>query len=196
MAVRWKTLLAVGLVSGSAWAGEATTWKDSDFALYPQYCRARLDNKSKLMIPVWEKKIGAASFLHVHHYCFGMKAVALAYANYTDKNRRRFFANATVSETAYFLEHAPEESPLRAEALITQGRGFMLADQPDDARERFEAALEIDPNMVDAWAFLSDVHVAQGRKQDAIKVLQDAREKLGDQKKILLRLKELGVSTG
>ena len=103
MHVRWGVLLALCLSAGGVSAGEAsaTSWKESDFAMYPQYCRARLDSKSKLMIQVWEKKIGAASFLHVHHYCFGMKAVALAYANYTDKNRRRFFANSTVSETAY-----------------------------------------------------------------------------------------------
>ncbi len=196
MVFRWKMVLAGCLMAGGAWASESTKWTESDYVLYPQYCRARLESKSKHMIPVWEKRLGQPSFLHVHHYCFGMKAVALAYTYYSDKNRRRFFANAVVSETAYFLEHAPEESPLRAEVLVTQGRGFVLAEQPDDARERFEAALAIDPNLVDAWAFLSDIHVAQGRKQEAIKVLQDAREKLGEHKKILLRLKELGASAG
>ena len=189
----WVGVIAGMLISGDAIAdAEVTTWRERDFAMYPQYCRARLDSKSGALIPIWEKKLGQSSFLHVHHYCFGMKAVVLAYANYTDKNRRKGYARSIVSETEYFLHHAPEESPLRAEVLITQGRGFLLAEQFDEARERFEAALEINPKAVDGWAFLSDVYAAQGRKDEAIRVLRSADEAVGGHKKITIRIQDLG----
>jgi cytochrome c-type biogenesis protein CcmH/NrfG len=62
----------------------------------------------------------------------------------------------------------------------------------------FEAALKFNPDMVDAWVALSDLYFQTGKKEDALRTLEEAIERVGEHKKISLRIEELkkaGVKT-
>lgn len=168
----------------------ATSWSEEDFALYPAYCRAKL-GEAKALEVLWSKQLGSKNYLHIHHFCFGLKALNLAYASYSDAPRRRSLAGVVITNFHYILRHTEPTFFMRPEALVNLGRGHMLLQEYTEAREAFEAAIKINPLEVNAWVALSDLYFQIGRRADAMRVLEDAQKAAGEHKKITLRIEDL-----
>jgi tetratricopeptide (TPR) repeat protein len=180
-------LIAIG---GSARANEVVSWSDEDFAMYPNYCTAKLLDSPPELVALWKSRF-KGNYLHMHHYCFGLKAMSLAYSNYSNKQRRMEFARAVVQNFEYIMSHTTVDFYMRPEALVNMGRGYQLLGQPLDAKKRFEQALRMRPDLVEAWVALSDLFYENGDKKGALTVLESAQEKVGDNPKIKLRIESL-----
>lgn len=182
----------------SARANSPFAWSDNDFALYPPYCSAKLNDRAKDLEQIWKKRLGPENFLHIHHFCFGLKALTMAYASFNDVPTRRSLANDAINNFNYILAHTQRDFFMRGDAMVNLGRGYMLQQEYGDARDMFEAALKFNPDMVDAWVALSDLYFQTGKKEDALRTLEEAIERVGEHKKISLRIEELkkaGVKT-
>lgn len=165
-----------------------TSWSDEDYGLYPAFCRARLLHEPKELEAYWIRQIGPKNYLHMHHFCFGLKALTLAYANFNNASRRESMAGAVIDNFGYIVEHTERGFYMRSEALVNLGRGYILKKEYEMAKRKFEAALKLNPKSVDAWVALSDMYYQNGQRSDALDVLEKAREEAGDHKKILLRI--------
>lgn len=199
--VRWARLRAMVAAlccvalslpfAGPARADETVEWSEQDYALYPPFCRAKLTNGPPAEIDRWSKQMGRDNFMHIHHYCFGLKAMSLAYASYSDKKARSYYARSVVTNMKYILSNTKPDFYLRADTLINLGRGYQLWNDGDKARAAFEQALKLKPDAVDAWVALSDLFYDHGQREQALKVLEDARTHAGDHRKIMLRIEQM-----
>jgi tetratricopeptide (TPR) repeat protein len=63
----------------------------------------------------------------------------------------------------------------------TLARVLLAAGRSDEARQQFEAALDADPQSVDAWVGLATLHSAAGRTADAAAALKRAETLLAQQ---------------
>ena len=165
-----------------------TNWSDEDYSLYPAFCRARLLHEPKELEAYWIRQFGSKNYIHMHHFCFGLKALSLAYANLQDASRRASLAGAAIDNFGYVVEHTEHDFYMRSEALVNLGRGYILKKEYEMAKRKFDAALKLNPKSVDAWVALSDMYYQNGQRSDALEVLEKAREEAGDHKKILLRI--------
>jgi tetratricopeptide (TPR) repeat protein len=175
----------------TARTNESTNWTEEDFALYPPYCRARLLREPKELEAYWSKQLGPKNFLHMHHFCFGLKALNLAYGNLRDKQRMTGQAYTVVRNFNYILEQTQRDFYLRPEALLNIARGYALLQEFKVARDKFEEALKLNPKLVDAWVGLSDMYYQNGQRADALRVLEKALEVAGEHKKITLRIEDM-----
>ncbi len=176
---------------GHARRNEVSNWPLEDFDIYPPYCRARILREPKELEMYWSAKLGVKNFIHMHHYCHGLRALTLAYSSFNDKQRRTVLANAVVGNLQYIVRHTEPNFVLRGEALMNLARGHVLLQEYDVARKRFEEALRFDPKLVDAWVAISDMYYQLGRKSDALTILEQASEMIGENKKIDLRIADM-----
>lgn len=201
--IPFRQALALGAVAISAltlspaaqadkWTSEVFKLTEADFMVLPPLCRAKTAQaKNQEIQNLWIRKYGSV-WEHMHHYCFGSKALNLAYRYFTDAKRRSYFSAQATREFDYVLDNSDYSFPLRQEILIQRGRAQMLSREHDDAKQSFEEALKLDPKSVDAWCALSDMYSQMGRNADAIKVLEKATEVTGgEHKKITTRLDDL-----
>lgn len=187
----WALPLLAFSIESLARANDITNWSDQDFALYPQFCRARIERQPQELVDFWTQRIGPKNYIHIHHFCFGLKALNLAYASLSDKQSRAFLANAVVGNFNYIIEHTERTFYMRPEAYVNLGRGHLLRQEYDVARQKFHEALKLNPKLVDAWVAMSDMYHQLGKKSDALAILEQASEICGENKKIDLRIAEM-----
>lgn len=164
---------------------------EEEYLMYPQFCRARLAREPKALVDYWQKKLGPKNFLHMHHYCFGLKSLNLAYANLGKKQRRLFLTKAVVDNFNYIIEHTESTFFMRADALLNLARGYQLREEYDIAQQKYRQAIKLNPKLTDAWVALSDMYFQLGQKSDALYVLEQASKVVGESKKIDLRISEM-----
>lgn len=87
---------------------------DSELALLPQACHARLRG-GKEEHAAWRQKIGRGNFDHLHHYCFALNYINRARFTF-DKKAKRYFLQRADGNLDYVLRHWPQNSPLRPDA--------------------------------------------------------------------------------
>lgn len=162
--------------------------------ILPSFCRENINlkkSKNRDNLEQWNRKYGAANG-SMHHYCYGLKALNLAYRDFKDATRRSYFSTQAVGEFNYVLENAEPDFVMRPAVLIQRGRALTLARSYEDAKQSFEDALKLDPKSVDAWVSLSDMYSQIGKNTEAIRVLEQAIEVTGSEhKKIKVRLDDL-----
>lgn len=188
--------LALAPASVEARSNETTNWSDEDYMLYPPFCRARLLREPKELEVFWSQRLGPKNFMHMHHFCFGLKALNLAYGSFQDKQRRANLAYSVVGNFNYILEHTERTFFMRPEALVNLARGHVLLQEYNVARKKFEEALKLNPKSVDAWVAFSDMYYEAGKREDALRILEMALEQAGEHKKITLRIDEMKGAKG
>lgn len=172
-------------------SNETTNFSEEDYAVFPQFCRARLERQPQELVDYWTQQLGKKNYLHIHHYCFGLKALSLAYKNLGNKQKLEFMANSVVGNFNYIIENTERTFFLRPEALLNLGRGHVLRQEYGIAKQKFEQAIKLNPKSADAWVALSDMYHQLGKKSDALSILEQASEICGENRKIDLRIAEM-----
>lgn len=101
-----------------------------------------------------------------------------------DEERGRSAREPAPREISSDRAHAADPaagSPERAasQRLVEEGKGYLIADQPDEAERRFLRAARIDPTNGFAWYHLGRARLAAGDRAGAIGVLEKAETLLG-----------------
>ncbi len=170
---------------------ERFTWRAEDFSLYPDYCRARLDRRAEALRDAWIVKLGRPYFVHMHHYCFGLKSVSLARASFASKSMRSMHAKNALSEFNYVLSHTDEGFPLLADLHFNQAVAYSILGDIPSAERSFSVSTQLNPTIVHAWVSWSDVYFSLGDKKKALAVLERVPDSLRTDKRIRLRLEDL-----
>lgn len=198
---RWALVFAFVAISALAmtpvalagkWTSEVVKFTEQDFMILPPLCRAKIAQQSNREVQdYWIRRYGS-NWGGMHHYCFGLKALNLAYRDFKNTTKREYFSTQAVNEFDYVLDRAEPNFVLRPEILIQRGRALTLSRSYEDAKQSFEEALKLNPKSVDAWAALSDLYSQMGKNTEAIKVLEQAIEATGSEhKKLTARLDDL-----
>lgn len=113
-------LIAIGLSATQVEAKPPMPYAPSptELAVLPEACRARLspqDGQNIFSKAAWEARLGGDVWIHLHHYCHGLKFMNRARAT-LNRNDRSFNLKAAVGEFNYVLEKWPSGSPMIDEA--------------------------------------------------------------------------------
>lgn len=172
---------------------DAFNISEEDLAMLPPYCAAKITRATdKALQEYWGKRFGASNWVHMHHYCFGLKAMQLAYRDYANEHMRMFQAGVAIDNFSYMIKFVEPGFFMRPELLMQRGRALTLKREYEDAESDYRLALKINKKYVDAWAALSDLYAQVGKNDEAIKVLTQAIEETGEEhKKFTSRLHDL-----
>lgn len=82
-----------------------------------------------------------------------------------------------------------------AQAYVGRGQAYMGSGETEEnlsaARSDYEAALDLDDTLPEAWLGLADVYVLRGNPEKAQSLLEEARDKTGENQAVMDRLDEL-----
>jgi tetratricopeptide (TPR) repeat protein len=157
--------------------------------LLPPYCAAKYKG---LDFGHWYKVIGP-SFGDVHHYCDALVYVSRYYKSRNAEDRKFFLKNA-IDNTDYMFSHVKPNQPrdiLLPEMHFTMGKVLILA-KDYKAEGEFLQAIQLKPSYVDPYAALADFYLNVGKKQDALKILEEGLKQVPSARSLVRRYKELG----
>jgi hypothetical protein len=81
------------------------------------------------MLAAWTSRLGNDVWLHIHHYCHGMKFTNRAQATMVRQDKRYYLQQA-VGEFNYVLNSWPKDAPLRADAAMRKQMAEMMLKMP------------------------------------------------------------------
>jgi tetratricopeptide (TPR) repeat protein len=83
--------------------------------------------------------------------------------------------------------------PTHSAALTYRGRCLRYLERHDEAARAFRAALECNPRATQAYIFLSNLLAEDGKKAEAVKVLEEAKLALPDNMEVRRALQRLNA---
>jgi hypothetical protein len=179
---RWKAICAALAIAGSSWAraqeipGYPTNFDAYDpreVAMLPAYCpytqlfRARVPGGNDPdQIAHWQSVFGD-TFLHLHHYCWGLMKTNRAVLLARDKGVREFYLRNSLPEFDYVIERSPPTFILLPEILTKKGENLVRLGRGPIAIVEFQRAAELKPDYWPPYAQMSDYYKSIGDKSKA-----------------------------
>lgn len=164
------TVLSLGMLLLAWHAGlqAARMWTDAEVKAMPPYCAARYDGDANQR-KHWGQVIGP-DFMHTHHLCDGF-----GYLNrYTSERRpqkKKALLGSALGTLNYVLSHVQPSFPLLPVTYLTRARVYAYQQEHGKALADALKALELDPSLVEAYAFAAETYVKLGKKDDALGVV-------------------------
>lgn len=158
-------LLAISLISSLARpafaqvdiAARRGTFTPGELALLPEYCQdimftpgytgARGDR--------WRALIGE-EFMHMHHYCRGLRDARFAETAQVSRQERRFLWARAVSEYEYVVARSRPSMVLLPEIFVKIGEANLRINRVSAAQEAFERARALKPDYWPAYTVWAD----------------------------------------
>jgi hypothetical protein len=124
--------LLLALLGNPAQAQAQKTWPHmptpSEIAMMPDYCQAKMGTNEELK-QQWNQRMGPDKFVHLHHYCHGLKQMN-RYKLTFDAQQRRFILQTAIGEFDYVVRNWPDDFYLKAEAKSQKARAESRLRQP------------------------------------------------------------------
>jgi hypothetical protein len=114
----WCVAFGLMLAAPAASAQEPHMPTQLELAQMPEYCQAKMGSNQALH-EQWRVRMGPQHFVHLHHYCHGLKHLQRASLASDTQKRRHQYERAS-AEFDYVIRNWPPEFPLRAQALQQQ----------------------------------------------------------------------------
>lgn len=189
-------ILVVSLYAGTALGALWDPPTDAEIALMPPYCAAKydLDKPGKHVdYRYWIQAIGP-SFGDVHHYCDALMHFNRYYKSRNAEDRKFFLKNA-LDNINYMFSHALPTQPrdvLLPEMHFTKGKVLLVAGRDFEAAREFLQAIQLKPDYAAPYAALADFYLKIGKKQDALKILEEGLRQVTASRSLVRRYQELG----
>src|SRR3954467_10591070 len=164
----WSIVLLAALASRSA-VGQVGRFDPKLVAMLPPYCKYTQDYRDNLagggdpaQIEHWASVLGAQTFHHLHHYCYGLVNTNRALYLSSTKQDRNFQLSQSVIEFDYVLARVPADFVLLPEILTKRGENLLrLGNGPEGALD-LNRAIELKPDHWPPYAALSDYYKTLG----------------------------------
>lgn len=181
--------IAIILFSAVSAESMATNWPktESEFALLPPYCKAKMGPGNGLKVPEaeiqkWKQALGPG-FMHVHHFCAGLNSL-----NSTSVAALR----VVLKEFEYSQKHSPKDFPLQPKISVEKGKLLLRLNRSAEAVSEFQHAIMLKPNYAPAYAALSDYYAQYDQLIDkAKKTLEEGLKHSPNSKMLKRRLAKL-----
>lgn len=188
------TFLMLTLASSMAIADQ--TVSKEDLKLLPPYCKGTqlIRNVSGDTTPIGEyKKLYGDEFMHLHHFCWALNTENQYYRNPSSPYRKSMLKHA-IGDLDYVIKRSSPTFVFLPDIHLAKARIYSVHKQNGQAISSALKAIEIKPDYVRAYTFISDLYIKLGAKANAIKVLKSALVHLPNSTPIRKRLVELGVT--
>ena len=205
MTFRLLAAMALLMCQTPAFALQDFTVTREELAMMPPFCTA-IEGKF-VGLPQFENSplrntVPSSCRFVLNHYCDGLKAM-IRVNRTRDRNESDYWlgqASGAINSVIVEWDTKNPDCPLRAEAYLNLGKTQVQKSRRHGgsagvAAVSFSRALELNPNLLDAYYALSDFYVESGNKQKALSMVEDGLRHLPDAKGLLRRFKELGGKT-
>jgi len=196
-----RTLIIVWLLTitlpNAVAAGESSWPKTpADFAVLPKYCLYKSHkNQYPRQYAKWERLLGHAGWIHIHHYCYGMFALHNAKSTIDPKEKENWIYIA-LKQWNYVDKNWPRDFRLRPELHVKRGDTFMEAGNMAAALAEYRKAIAAKPDYSLPYVRLADYYIDQGKKEEALEWVRKGLRNAPKSKKLRRRLKTLENGKG
>jgi tetratricopeptide (TPR) repeat protein len=182
------------MVATHAVAGLQGDIQRSEVALLPQYCPHTITFApvfgSKEGTRYWMQRRGEP-FKALHHYCWALIAINRANKFNATAQEKKFNYSTAVSDIDFVLRYAGDDFVLMPEILTKRAEALMRLKDFSAAEVDLRRAARIKPDYWPAFSSLARCLVAQGKAEDARKVLRDGMQTASDPRALQTLLSEL-----
>lgn len=172
-----------------------------EMAMLPRFCLYVQDFRGVVpggndpaQIERWSSIFGP-TYLHMHHYCYGLMKVNRGTLLARDAYVKRFYLQDSIHEFDYVLERAPQNFILLPEILTKKGEVLIKLGQGPQAIVPLERAAELKPDYWPAYAYMSDYYKEIGDLKKAREILERGLSFASDAKGLRRRLADLDAET-
>jgi hypothetical protein len=209
--VRWITSALVGglLAWGSARAqlslppgypNGVEGYDRREVAMLPRYClftlafrQARVPGgEDQSVTDGWYAYLGP-TFVHMHHYCWGLMKTNRATLLARDANTRNFYLQDAIKEFDYVIGHAPDEFLLLPEILTKRAENWSRLGKSSLGVLDLERAISLKPDYWPPYAELADHFKSTGEIDKARSTLEQGLERSPDAAALKRRLAALSA---
>ena len=95
-----------------------------EVAMMPDYCQAKMGGNAE-RYQYWNQRMGPDKFVHLHHYCHGLKQMNRLKLT-LDKQQRRYIVQTAIGEFDYVLRNWPDGFYLKNEAKVQKAQAENL----------------------------------------------------------------------
>jgi len=160
----------------------------AEMATLPPYCAARFSQGSDAF-KTWQATMGY-DFIHIHHYCVGLKLLNHARGTFT--SRKNETLGAAVREMDYVLTHAAPDFYMRPEILMNRGIALSMMKRDGEAVSNLLQAIELNPRQPRAYMTLADLYDKMKNRGKALETVSEGLRHNPDTKSLQRRYTELG----
>lgn len=164
-----KRLLVAVLV---AWplagtAVEPHAPSDTELAMLPPFCPAKLKRAGDPQDPAWVSRFGAANWLHLHHYCFAVNFVNRA-RRARDAGDRKFKLQSAEGEYMYVVTHSEPGFWMRPQIYVELGKVHLESKNAGAAARWFSDAINFNPRYEAAYLAMIELQRQGGERKAAL----------------------------
>lgn len=179
----WLVMLLPIASAKAAW--EPT---QAEMAALPPYCAARF-NQGSDAFKNWQKTMGS-DFIHIHHYCVGLKL--LNHVRGSSSSKKNETLGAAVREFDYVLTHAAPDFYMRPEILMNRGIALSMMKRDGEAVSNLLQAIELNPKQPRAYLTLADLYGKMKNRTKALETVSEGLRHNPDTRSLQRRYSELG----
>ena len=95
-----------------------------EVAMMPDYCQAKMGGNAERH-QYWNQRMGPDKFVHLHHYCHGLKQMNRFKLTF-EKQQRRYILQTAIGEFDYVLRNWPDGFNLKTEAQTRKSEAQAL----------------------------------------------------------------------
>lgn len=171
-------------------ASAKAAWEPSpaEMATLPPYCAARF-NQGSDAFRIWQTTMGR-DFIHIHHYCVGLKLLNQVRGTFTTKQNETL--GAAVREFDYVLTHAALDFYMRPEILMNRGIALSMMKRDGEAVSNLLQAIELNPQQSRAYMTLADLYDKMKNRGKALETVSEGLRHNPDTRSLQRRYTELG----
>lgn len=177
-----------------------TAYDPREVALLPPYCKfTQLFNErvpggnNPAEFARWRTIMGD-TFIHMHHYCYGLMYLHRAAVLARSAEVRAFNLRSAIVEFDYVIDRAPADFVLLPEILTKKGEALVLQGRSALALAELERAIELRPDYWPPYARMSDYYRSVGEIEKARAILERGLARAPDAQGLRRRLAELEVT--
>lgn len=178
------------------------TYEASLVLKLPPYCKytmffnARVpggDNREEM--DRW-KNIMGPTFIHMHHYCYGLMATNRAIYSSPTHEARLHNLGVSITEFDYVIQRAPPDFALLPEMLTRKGESLISLDRGPEGVGVLRRAIDLKPDYWPPYAAASDYYKDHGAPAKAREWLEKGLAAAPDTRALTRRLAALDAEQG
>jgi len=177
---------------GIFWVGNtaAEGITDNDFRYLPSYCKSRFNRGAD-----WEywNGIFGSTWIHIHHYCIGLRALQKSWAALGDEGARSFQLQRAERNFQYVLNVATRDFVIYPELELKMGEVQEQLGRGGEAVKFYSSAIRRKPDYAPAYGALSAYYESVGDLDEAKKVIEKGLSQNPSSKSLKRRAAELGL---
>jgi len=208
--LRWCCAVLLCVLAWPAWCqapipgypDRFDAYDPREVALLPPYCMYSQVFRGKVpgggdpdQIERWKTILGE-TYLHIHHYCWGLMKTNRGILLARSSQSREFYLADSIGEFDYVIDRSPRDFVLLPEILTKKGENLVLLGKGPVAVLMFEQAIDAKPDYWPPYARLGDYYAQVGERAKAIETIERGLHNAPDTPALVRRRSELLAAPG